>query len=343
MRTGKLEEAALKRSVLRPLYEKDAQWQKKYGEDCSFFSGGAVQAASCASFVPGFENRPEQILISAANNLLAGGCVPKYYIFQAVFPDTWEEEEIREKMQSLSCQAGRMKLAAAGGHTQISAEVREPVYGITCLGEKREPDIFTVLQPGWDLVVTRWIGLGGTAALADRKEGELKKVFPPALVDRAREFEQWMSVEREAKIINRHGSSVMHDLSQGGIFAGLWELGERWGLGIEADLKKIPIRQETVEICEYFQLNPYNLYSGGSVLAGVRHGEALVQELARAGIPAVCIGRTTAERARKIYNGEECRFLDRPAQDEWYRLRDRERKETESGGKQNAGTDFNIS
>ena len=190
-----------------------------------------------------------------------------------------------------------------------------------------------VLERGWDLVVTRWIGLGGTAALAKRREGELKEDFPPALIERATEFEIWMSVEREAKIIGRYGSCVMHDLSQGGIFGGLWELGERWKFGMEVDLKKIPIRQETVEICEYFQVNPYNLYSGGSLIAGTEHGEDLVRELEREGIPAVCIGKILKEKARKIYNGEECRFLDRPAQDEWYRLQERfdlkTRRETE--------------
>ena len=333
MRTGKLEEAALKRSVLRILYSEDARWREKYGEDCGFFQGGSVQAASCASFVPGFEDRPDQILLSCANNLFAGGCTPKYFILQAVFPDIWEEKDIRRKMQELAEQAGRMGIAAAGGHTEISAAVSEPVYAVTCLGERNETGAAAIPRPGWDLVVTRWIGLGGTAALAKRREGELKEVFPPALIERAKEFEIWMSVEREAKIIGRYGSCVMHDLSQGGIFGGLWELGERWKFGMEVDLKKIPIRQETVEICEYFQVNPYNLYSGGSLIAGTEHGEDLVRELEREGIPAVCIGKILKERARKIYNGEECRFLDRPAQDEWYRLQERfdlkTRRETE--------------
>ena len=42
----------------------------------------------------------------------------------------------------------------------------------------------------------------------------------------------------------------MHDITEGGIFGALWEIGEASGTGITADLRKIPIKQETVEICE---------------------------------------------------------------------------------------------
>ena len=52
----------------------------------------------------------------------------------------------------------------------------------------------------------------------------------------------------------------------------LWEVAEGANVGLEADLKKIPIRQETVEICEVFHLNPYHIMSSGSVLAVTEDG-----------------------------------------------------------------------
>ncbi|MFR4380869.1 MAG: hypothetical protein ACLT3R_00630 [Roseburia sp.] len=39
----------------------------------------------------------------------------------------------------------------------------------------------------------------------------------------------------------------MHQIIEGGILALLWEMAESSGVGIEADLKKMAIRQETVE------------------------------------------------------------------------------------------------
>ena len=40
---------------------------------------------------------------------------------------------------------------------------------------------------------------------------------------------------------------AMHDVTEGGIFGALWEMAEASGVGLEIDVKKIPIRQETVE------------------------------------------------------------------------------------------------
>ena len=50
-------------------------------------------------------------------------------------------------------------------------------------------------------------------------------------------------------------------------------------------MKKIPIKQETVEICEVFGLNPYELISGGALLMVTPDGGALVGKFHEAGIP----------------------------------------------------------
>ena len=116
----------------------------------------------------------------------------------------------------------------------------------------------------------------------------------------------------EAKIACANGACALHDLSQGGVFGALWELAEGSGLGLTADLKKIPIRQETVEVCEVCGVNPYEMRSGGSLLMTAQDGMALVEALEKEGIPAAVIGKLTDSRDRMIVHGEEIRYLDRP-------------------------------
>ena len=112
----------------------------------------------------------------------------------------------------------------------------------------------------------------------------------------------------------------MQDLSEGGIFGALWEMADGAGVGLDVTLKKIPIRQETVEICEFFGVNPYQMLSTGALLIAVKDGEGLVQKLGIEGIPAAVIGRTTAGNERILRNGEEVRYLDKPQMDEMYRV-----------------------
>ena len=104
------------------------------------------------------------------------------------------------------------------------------------------------------------------------------------------------------------------------IFGALWELAESSGIGLEIDLKKIPIRQETVEVCEFFGINPYQLISSGSMLIAAEDGSLLVQELQKQGIHAVLVGKATKGNDRILLNEEERRFLEPPRADELYKV-----------------------
>ena len=209
-----------------------------------------------------------------------------------------------------------------GGHTEVSKIVSQPLICVTGVGKVKKTSLLRTseMKPDQDLVVTKWIGLEGTAILAKEREEELRKRFPSILVHTARDFSHLLSVIEEARIATEHGVSAMHDITEGGIFGALWEMASGAGVGLEVDLKKIPIRQETVEICEYFGLNPYQLMSSGSILAASDDGYELVRKLEQAGIHAVVVGRTNGENDRILYNGEDVRYLDKPQPDELYRI-----------------------
>ena len=97
-------------------------------------------------------------------------------------------------------------------------------------------------------------------------------------------------------------------------------MAESSGVGLEIDLKKLPIRQETVEICNFLDWNPYELISGGSLLIAAENGADLVRKLEAEKIPAAVVGRTTRGKDRIVKNGEEKRFLEPAKPDELYQL-----------------------
>ncbi len=206
----------------------------------------------------------------------------------------------------------------AGGHSGVSRAVRQPIASVTVLGRLRR--VLPGASPGQDIVISKWVGLEGTALLADRLGDEIRTRYPAYLVEEAREFRRYQSVLPEAAIAVQVGVCAMHDASEGGILAALWELAEGWKLGFDIDLRRIPLRQETVEICEFFRINPYELLSGGSLLMVTEKGEELVHALEEAGIPARILGRTTEGPGRILRNEDEIRFLNRPGTDEIYKI-----------------------
>ena len=176
------------------------------------------------------------------------------------------------------------------------------------------------LRPGMELVLTKWIALSGTARIADQKEPELLKRFPEALIREAKGFAAWTDTSRECEIAEAFGENEIFPLGEGGILTALWEIADRAGLGLKAELRKIPIRQETVEITEIFDVNPYNLDSKGALLIGTFRGPELLEALKREEIPAAVIGHVDAGPERVLYNQEIKRYIDKPAEDEIYKI-----------------------
>lgn len=176
------------------------------------------------------------------------------------------------------------------------------------------------IPAGSQIVMTKWAGLEGSAMLAQQCGARLAERYPSYLIEEASGFEQYFSILPEAAVAAQSGVSTSCAAAEGGIFRALWTLAERAGTGLEVDLKKIPIRQETVEICNHLDLNPYELMANGSFLCVTEHGGALVTELEKAGIPATVIGVVTDNNDRVIINGEERRFLEPAKEDEIYKI-----------------------
>ena len=117
-----------------------------------------------------------------------------------------------------------------------------------------------------------------------------------------------------------NGVNYMHDITKGGVFAGVWELSTAIKKGVEVDIKKIPIRQDIIEVCEFFDINPYNLDSRGAFLAVTTNGIKLVEELESKGIEAAVIGHVAEHKNKLIHNDDETRYLESLASDEIYRF-----------------------
>ena len=108
------------------------------------------------------------------------------------------------------------------------------------------------------------------------------------------------------------GFSALYFTENGGILSGLWKMAEASGVGMDVDLRRIPIRQETIEVCERLDVDPYKLETKGSVLIGTAQGDVLVRELEAHGIHAAVIGYADSGNDRLLHSGEITRYLERP-------------------------------
>lgn len=334
MKTGKISESILKRSVLRQIKNDNKKVMKGagIGEDCAFLSwedsasdeglskvANRIMAVSTQTVTLPVENAAYLAVMAAANNLAASGAVPSAITLAITLPEKAEESLLKEIMYQAEGCCRELHIQISGGHTEVSPGVRWPIITATALGMalKREQGQGAA---GLDIVVSKWIGMEGTSIIAREKEAELKKRYPISLISTAKEQCSYLSVASEAAIALKSGVYAMHDVRSGGIFGALWEVSRKLGVGLYIDLKKIPVRQETIEVCEFYNLDPYELLSGGMLIMLTQDGQKLVENLENSGIPAFMIGSTNDGNDKIIVNQDETRYLEPPVPDEIYKL-----------------------
>lgn len=209
----------------------------------------------------------------------------------------------------------------------------------------------TGMEHGRFIIVAGSIAMEAAKKLAWRNEGELRKHFPSFIIAPVKNYRDAfaenaagyegtdIAASGETEKSRYSGTDISapghcrkdrnfsetadfgarftarRALGTGGVLNGLWYLCENFGAGMEIDILKIPIRQETVEILEYFDVNPYYALSGGAYLLTSDEGELAAEALRGRGITAACIGVLTTGKARIIRYPDHIRYLDRPQKD----------------------------
>lgn len=189
--------------------------------------------------------------------------------------------------------------------------------------EALRAEITGCLKPGDELVVACPVALRGTSVIAENKKDKLAERFSAGFIKNCISLRDDYGADHIVwDIAQEAGAGALYAMGEGGFLSALWKMAEASETGLEVDFRKVPIRQETIEVCEIFDLNPYKLRADGAVLIGIRGGEALVQRLRNEGFMAEIIGQTNSSNDRLLYSGGSARYLERPAEDELYRIVD---------------------
>lgn len=326
MKIGKVPETVLKRSILKQIKHRrdEVLVGPGVGEDCSVLEldKDEVFVISTDPITGTTENMGTLAVHITANDISSNGAEIIGIMLTILLPDGARESDLKELMQEIEATCSKLNIEIMGGHTEITAAVNQPVITVTGIGKMSKNRMIKTsgVKPGQEIIMTKWAGIEGTAIIAQNKETELLSKYTSDFIDGAKKFINEISVIEEARIGTKMGVTSMHDVTEGGIFGALWEIGEASGVGLEVDIKKIPIKQETVEICEFYDLNPYQLISSGVMLMVTDNANQVVAQLNKNGIQAGVIGKIMAGNDRVILNDDEKRFLMPPKSDELYKV-----------------------
>ncbi|ASJ12542.1 AIR synthase family protein [Thermococcus thioreducens] len=260
-----------------------------------------------------------------ANDVATFGARPKWFLVSILLPENADESLLAGIMEELHKSASKLGVAIVGGHTEVTPGLERPIVVGTMLGEVDQEKLVTSngAKPGDAVIVTKWAGLEGTSIIASERSGELERAFGREFVEKARSFIEMISVVEDALTANEVGVHAMHDPTEGGIANGLHEMADAAGVGFRVYRERIPIREETLKICGFYNLDPLALISSGTLMVAApkEQAKAVVEALRGKGINAAVIGEFVEDPGVKVIveNGKE-RPLERPESDELWKV-----------------------
>jgi hydrogenase maturation factor len=234
-------------------------------------------------------------------------------------------ETISKDMDSAAKQLG---VGIVGGHSEVTPGLNHPIVIVFPIGVAEGGKYVTSgnAKPGARIILTKSVGLEGTAILAYDKAEHLNQRFGREFVTRCQSLFERLSVTKEALLaFETDGVQAMHDPTEGGLAGGLNELADAANVGFRIYEDKIQIMPETRRICSFFAINPLQLVSSGSLLivANSKNSQVIVDRLKKEGIPCNIIGEITQDKNRTIVkqDGQEVTLPMPLSDDLWKTLK----------------------
>lgn len=313
---GKVTDTIYNRSVKKVIERTVPGASKKeiVRRDTSCFEGTACGRMKTASAtVAGKHLAAEGAVHLAVNRLAAVGCQALLVNIQLIVPADIAEQDIKAMIGAAAACCAKFQITSIQADVTVAAGIVSPVVTATATGEAER--IFTEEKPeaDQDIIMAGYAGGFGAAQLAFEHQQALEQHFNPVFLSPVLERDDMGCVFSGISAVQaaaQAGVRTMYACGEGGVYTAVWELAEYAGLGARIQLKEVPLKQETVEICDYFNISPYQLLSIGAILMTATHGQKVLAELAAAGIPAVIIGHLTDDNDRVVINEDEVRFLE---------------------------------
>lgn len=264
-----------------------------------------------------------------ANDVACLGGIPRWLTVVALLPEGSTTETLVERLfADLQDACDAFGISIIGGHTEITSGVDHPLLIGTMLGT---PGPQGLIHPGNarindDLLLTKWIGIEGTALLARERGRALERAVGKGLVARAAKLLRHPGISIVADVraaLALPGVTALHDPTEGGIATAVHELARGSGCGAEILADAIPILPETRLICDHLGLDALGLLSSGALLMAVSpHRRDEIEGACReAGVTVTHIGKLVPpEDGLTLIQDGERHFLPRFDSDEIARV-----------------------
>jgi hydrogenase maturation factor len=266
-----------------------------------------------------------------ANDIATTGAQPVWFLMTLLLPESGATPALVEDIgQQVFEACQRIGVSVIGGHTEITHGLDRPILVGTMIGEVERDSLITPrgAQAGDRLLLTKGVPVEATSILAREFPDRLGDALSLSEISLACNFlyDPGISVLQDAQLAIGAGKvTAMHDPTEGGLAAALWELAEASQKSITFDPGSVPVPPLAQKLCDVFDIDPFSAIASGALLLTTPSSEMdqICKALESAGIPCAAIGWVAegpVEVWRRTRSNKE--IQPRPARDEVARVFD---------------------
>lgn len=249
-----------------------------------------------------------------ANDMATTGFAPQYVQFVLNLPAELSREDFSAYWGHIHGLCDEIGVSITGGHTaQLPGQNTTTPGGGTMFLQAPLDEIITSdgAEPGDRIVVTKEAALTASSILALSFPETVRDGCGRDLHERACEnFYRTSSLSdalAAAKALQpRTELRAMHDVTEGGILGGIWEMARASECGFRLHDDRIPVGEAPRRVCDLFDIDPRYCVGAGSMVMAVREdrAEQLVEQLGEASVPAAVVGTLTPAGEGCVLVGE---------------------------------------
>jgi hydrogenase maturation factor len=238
-----------------------------------------------------------------ANDIACSGAKAGWFLMTLLLPAGVNGAGILSIIEEFSLTARKEGIILCGGHTEITDAVTRPVISGTLIAAVEESSLIRPenMSKGDLVFMTKSAGFEGTAVIAGEfPEMLMENGMTEEEVQKAAAFADEISIAPEAQAAVKTGAvTAMHDVTEGGIAAALYELSVAGKRRLQLDLQRITIHPMTEKVCKAAGLDPLGLIGSGCLLLTCREdgGGSLERAFRERGISYAIIGKVMGEGA----------------------------------------------
>jgi hydrogenase expression/formation protein HypE len=325
MKEGKLDFDDLRNIILnnKTIKRSEVKVRNDVGEDCSIIDFGDCEGVFSTDPITGANENIGKLAVHInCNDIASSGGEPIGILVTILAPTSSSLEEINKVMNEIDEEAAKIGVEIIGGHTEVTSAVNKMVISVTVIGKNlKGKSIKTAgAKVDDDIIVTKVLGLEGTYILINDYEERIQRILSKEEIKLGKSLINKISVLEEGKIGGKFGAHSMHDITEGGLLGGLFEVAIASNKGFKIFKDKIPMLDITKKVCEEFKIDPLRLISSGSMIITTKNGDGLIKKLKEKGIDASIIGKISEFGGILVDKGNEIN-VEPPKRDELFNIK----------------------